>query len=81
MSKRVAKTAETKKANKRKKHDDERVATAHRKSGFFEKRVRKSADQPIDSNDTNDVGAGDDLNNEDRPMPDQEANHADDEAQ
>ena len=78
VSKRVAKTAETK-ANKRKKHDDERAATAHRKSGFFEKRVRKSADQPIDGDDTNDVGAGDDSNDDDRPMPDQEANHADDE--
>ena len=79
VSKRVAKTAETRKANKRKKHDDERAATAHRKSGFFEKRVRKSADQPIDGDDTNDVGAGDDSNDDDRPMPDQEANHADDE--
>ena len=79
ISKRVAKTAETKKANKRKKHDDERAATAHRKSGFFEKRVRKSADQPIDGDDANDIGAGDDSNDDDLPMPDQEANHADDE--
>ena len=79
IPKRVAKTAETRKANKRKKHDDERAATAHRKSGFFEKRLRKSVDQPIDGDDTNDVGAGDDSNDDDRPMPDQEANHADDE--
>ena len=59
-SARVAKTAETRKANKRKKDDAERAATAHRKSGFFEKRVRKSADHRTDGHDTNDGGAGDD---------------------
>ena len=80
VSARVAKTAEKRKANKRKKVDAERAATAHRKSGFFEKRVRKSADQPAGDDDAN-AGACEDSNDAsgDHPMTDQEAIAADDE--
>ena len=83
ISARVAKTAEKRKANKRKKVDAERATTAHRKSGFFEKRVRKSANQPADGDDANDGGAGEDSNDAsgDHPMTDQEAIAADDEGE
>ena len=76
ISARVAKTAKTRKANKR-KDEAERAATSHRKQGFFDKRVRRSADEPANASDD----AGDDSKDAsgDHPMPDQEANPADDE--
>ena len=67
ISARVAKTAKTRKANKR-KDEAERAATSHRKQGFFDKRVRRSADEPANASDEdrldeaasteNDGGAG-----------------------